>query len=371
MTSPETLTNILSDHEKFVTNVRGIPITGITEEQMNSSFRSTKKTLRAEIQSIEGVRSIESMRDTSMGRKWIVITNRENETIVKKRLAYLFKNESPTETTFPTVVVGNRFSQENTASDRDISSYAAVLQSKFMPTNEKKGEEKPKLSKMQQYVYSREKLQSTTKTKEKSTNIPTTDRQRTQLELAILNRVTSIENKWRTMEQKNTQTQKELNESENKKLAEITKQEMIAKSEEMEHKLAEKIEEMHKEQQEKVQEIEQRLVKRIDSKLDSKADRISVEVANYVVEKLMAVLSPHHNHIRKEELMTHPKITQEGIKSQQSPTTAATKSTTNELQKKLVSNDITPMISELEETTIQQGLNPNHDKLNGTEETTR
>ncbi len=71
MAGAETMSSILTEHIQFMSDVRGIPITGFSEANMNTIIGDTTKTVKEHIRTMDKVVSIEMTRDTRYTCKWI------------------------------------------------------------------------------------------------------------------------------------------------------------------------------------------------------------------------------------------------------------------------------------------------------------
>ncbi len=367
MTTSDTLKNILVEHDKHVTNVRGVPLRGITEDQMHSNFRNKGKSLREVVLSIKGVTSIEMTRDTSTAGKWIVLTDVDRETAVTKSLSSLFKQDDTQDSSSGEVFVGNRVTQVHSQFDNEISTYAAVLKTKFSPRQENRSEHDPKTTKMERYLLAQESKRMAAKLHNKVNKNKQLGTTKYQPDAVISNRVTIMEDNWKKLEIKLDQIQGEDMETKYKKLADKNSRDNILRQDNMLKQMEKKLDEIRTEQKNEIKNIEERLNKQIDKKLDSKADQISVDVANHVVERLMELMQPQQGAKLQTDRTNQSTITQEGISSpQESKINRKDIQYHHEQPKSFHPGDTAKtMLTAIEKISLQQKNNSHHDAIKG------
>ena len=367
MTSPETLTNILATHEQFVKNVRGVPIHGIMEEHMFADFRQTKKTVKDTILSIDGVNRVETTRNTSTEGRWIILTDIDREKNVKKSLIDLFKQDKQNDNIFDAVGIGSRKDNINSVENNEISTYADALKTQFTPAMETKGTHEPTMTKMDRYVRAQEAKRLITKLQDKVNYNKNLGNQTKHVESAVISRVTSMEDKWKKIETRLEQLQSDVTETKQKTLADRTSQDNRLHQETMIKRIDEKIEEIKNEQKKEIQLVEQSILKQVDKKIDSKADRISVEVGNHVVERLMELMQPKLDTNPLCGQVNHSTITQDGISSPPTPKTNwnARTSVNERAQEEEKKSNTAKMMTALADIKIQHKRNSHHDNLQG------
>ena len=134
MTGPDTLTQILQDHATFLGDVRGIPITGISPVQMNSTLANGSATLQDSITGLDGVLSVEQTRDTQHMGKWLILTTSAKEATVLETVTGLLKNLTPAAQSQGFLTVGKQFVRPHASKMNRVHSYAEALTQKFPAT---------------------------------------------------------------------------------------------------------------------------------------------------------------------------------------------------------------------------------------------
>ena len=139
MEGKEVVTNILKTHESFVMETIGIPINGVTLVEMNSQAENSSETIGKQISKIEGVVSLEQIRNNDFGGKWLLLTKKSHEQSVAKKLSEYIdvlyktqKGQTRIITTGRQNIMSGAFRQTS------VGTYAEVLMKKYSPQNIRK-----------------------------------------------------------------------------------------------------------------------------------------------------------------------------------------------------------------------------------------
>ena len=315
MTGADTMTNILIDHEKYINDIRGIPITGIRESTMNGIFTPEQKiTLRTQLLGIGGVISLEKTRDTAYSGKWIILTtSREESNVLRLVTQQLGTVPILPSGPSPIITVG-RQNIRTTDTDRNIiNTYAGILARKYSPpVTTRPGAAKPAKAQVTDPVLGKHRAKGAGRDNGDSGKNGGTVASLRDAEQKLLNRVNDIETKWRTLEERYDRKQHEVFQVGKAALAEQIQEAQLKLQTDLVTQVDQKLDAVTKTHEEKFLRLEESVLKQVDKKFNDKVDVISMEVAHLVTMKLTEVLL-------KRGTSSEPELSPQNPVTQESP----------------------------------------------------
>ncbi len=291
MTGPNTLAQILQDHAKFLEDVHGIPITGISPVHMTAKRESGQSTLQDSITDLEGVISVEQTRDTQNMGKWLVLTTSAQEATVLEKVTGMLQQLRLSEETSGFLTVGKQFVRPQVSKMNRVHSYAEALTQKF-PVAHSRGNP-PKVP-QEASPLPKERIKRVdrpvTPTKP-SPNLAQVGHDLKLAEAMFQKRITDMERKWQEVEDRIQKKQTEQNASLEAQLAEQRSQVTTSSHNSVAQYVDNTLADFTKLQSQTLSEMEDKLLQMVDKKLDEKADQLSIDVANHVTSRLLEVLN--------------------------------------------------------------------------------
>ena len=128
----ELVYKILSKHNNFTQNIKIIPLSGLSTKELLSVLPRTNTTLRDTLLSIEGVISIEKLRDRFQSGLFSVITTKQKEQLVLENLeshiASFYKSQIGQRRM---VMIGTKKLKTSVGNRKGVMSYAEILSTKY------------------------------------------------------------------------------------------------------------------------------------------------------------------------------------------------------------------------------------------------
>ena len=296
LSGPEVMTQLLTEHVKYINNVRGIPITGISIANMDSLQDNDLPTVREQLLAIKSVISVERTRETSYSGKWIVLTTLETEDAVLKTVTMALQamQHSKMICSHTLVTVGRRSLRSSDRATTAVHSYADALTKQFaVPTNQMKhpatGETKAKAHQSS----SRKTLPTNP-----AANLPrkstqaVTGREPSKDEKNLQNRFAAIEKKWQTLEDRLALKQEAQVNTLINKLADKLHEDHRNERDRWSQTFETKFEDYKQGTDAKLTLVNDSLGDMVDKHLENKFDTISMKVAEHVTIQLMKLLRP-------------------------------------------------------------------------------
>ena len=314
MTGSETMTNILTEHIKFVTKIRGIPITGISIPHMNERVGPNSKSVKEMLLSLNGVTGVEKTSDTWRTGKWIVITTMVSEQSVLSQIKQLLgKLKVPSMESNMEITAGRQGIWSRNHNSNIVSTYAEILAKKFETPQPRYGT----TQQGSQYRGSRntpreEAVDKKTMAQiDKNISVPGSYKLKN-AETTLIKRIDEIDKKWKEMEDRLKEKQKQLEITIAQSQADNTDTNTANITTAVFKHMEKKFEHLNGEQTRQMEEMETKLLKKVDKKLDSKVDEISLAVAHKVTLHLQEVLAPLTGQFRTNISAHQTTVTQEG-----------------------------------------------------------
>jgi len=292
MTGPNTLTQILRDHATFMVDIRGIPITGISQVQMDSKFEGSNFNLQDSITRLDGVFSVERTRDTQNRGKWLVLTTSAMEDKVLSMVTGILQKLEVAPQSHSFLTAGKRFVSPQGSQMNCVHSYAEALTQKFSTPHSRGSPTKDPMESKSQIPVGRQPRATHPAVPSKSqTNLAQVGHDLKLAEAMFQKRISDMESKWQEVEDRIQQKQTDQNASLEAKLAEQNSKVMDSPNNSIAQYVDNKLAEFTKTQSQSLTEMEDKLLKMVDDKLDQKSDQLSIEVANHVTSRLLEVLN--------------------------------------------------------------------------------
>ena len=292
-------TNILKTHENFVMETIAIPINGVTLVEMNAQAENSSETIGKLISKIEGVVSLEQIRNNDFGGKWLLLTKKSHEQSVVKKLSeyidVLYKTQKGQKRI---ITIGRQTIMSGAFRQTSVGTYAEALMKKYNPKNIRQTNATP-------HDENKNTVQMTNKTTTAEIRSQERDRK------IVSSNTTSIDHKNHTIEDAiNMLTKKlqRLEEAQHKGREETTYKANMAttnsKQEEMKKEVEKhtdkvvekvmqmvdkKLQDIQKEQAEKQKQTEKTLSHTMEKTIEKRLEAISGTVATQVTKQLMEV----------------------------------------------------------------------------------
>ena len=135
MEGKEVVTNILLAHEDNTKRLIGLPLNGMTQEEMKKRVPKTNKTVEETIREVEGVISVEKMGGYQYSNKWLLVLKREKEKDVQKQLSenieIMYKSQSGQARM---ITAGTYYAVKQNTKRTEVGTYAEILMKQYLPT---------------------------------------------------------------------------------------------------------------------------------------------------------------------------------------------------------------------------------------------
>ena len=294
----EVVSNILLEHDSYIQQSVGIPVTGLTQTEMNNNMDDESSPQEILLQ-IPGVESVEKSRDFQYTGQWLVITSKKYEKKVEKEIGtnlHKLYHRQPGQAKL--ILIGITQINGGSQPTNKVATYAEILSQRYVrKTSQDEESNKPEeLAK---------EMDSATPRVSINKGVPLS-----------LNRVkdghtTTLSNKSKTQDEKNDHLHKKILQMEEtqarlleaqreiqraqktkeEKHSEIDKLEELTKSQEkFEEKMEHKLLEFQQEQKHLITESSNSIKEDLTETWNSKMDNISVIVANQVASQLVQIV---------------------------------------------------------------------------------
>ena len=322
MANKEVVTNMMLVHEQYIKNATGIPLRGLSETDMSISTK-IGHTIRDTILEIDGVESIEKMRDGYSRGHWTIISTKQQEVAVLQKieqsLSSLYSHQSGQT---KLITAGDNSFTTKAAKSNSISTYAEILSNKYkgpaVKTTDRGEVNKDQVSDQSTtaQLSMGKNLDTKRSSKKSDPGIKDTNNEQDKTE--------ELRNKIDAMETQHAEWMKE-----HKRLLEenrtniITEQKQIKTDayqlnlDKLEERINKKIETVTERQEQQIQEVQNSMQKELNSTLERKVEQISITVGNQVTTQLLGAFQKYMqpmNSIERDQLNNSglaPMITQE------------------------------------------------------------
>ncbi len=125
------VTNILKEHVAFLAESTGIPISGLTVEDMHRNY-GTETTVKETIEHTEGVESVELIRVNKFQGQWLIVTKKDiAQTVLGKlelKLGSFYRNQ---EGQSKLIMLGAKRLNSRSDQTNKVATYAEILSKKY------------------------------------------------------------------------------------------------------------------------------------------------------------------------------------------------------------------------------------------------
>ena len=326
----ELVYTILLKHDQYLQTVIGVPLRGLASNKLTSIVPCTNKTIKDTIVGIEGVLSIERLRDRSQNGNWLILTNKQQYKYVLDQLEKNMNSfyQSQTGQARLILVGDKRIKSLNNRQNR-VMTYAEILAMKFKSDNSLDGESPDTTG------HSKTKGDITNDTLQKSEihravhsidkdtvtlqQAPTQEKTEARLNNDLIQKLAEIEEKQSQMIQEQVEFIRE-QKRENKSRDKTSTQTETNSHEEVINELLDKrMAKFEEVNTNRLDELETTIKKDISESFDTKVKTISCTVANQVASQLMVAIKQYMSFSNQQEIPTIPgrnapsMITQEGM----------------------------------------------------------
>ena len=317
MEGKELVYNMLQEHDQFIREVTGVPIRGITYNDLSSVVPKTSKTIKDIIMNIPGVISIEKTRDRAFAEKLMVITKKSTEQSVVEKLSQKMEMFYSCQTGQTRIIMaGTQKIPHPVDQTNSVKTYAEILSARYQSVE---SGIPPSPIVPQQKV--RQQSQGTTTKINEETHRPQTVQSTSGVNNQLEKKMEEMFAAQERIEQAQTRLQQEHNEL---KKADKTKHERAdnnIQEDKIHQMMDKKLAEFKEEQKKQTEEHNAALRSEIGRSFDKKIDNISITVAQQVTSQLVELfhqyMSPKkqiESNIQHREKDT-PLITQEPFNS--------------------------------------------------------
>ena len=311
------VTNILRKHLQYIGKVTGVPLTGLSQDDMQQKGKNDK-TAKDLILGIKGVHSVEKVRDRQSPGQWSIIIDKERETRIledlQTNLAELYKAQTGQKSL---IMAGTKKIQGTGVTQQGVATYTEILAQTYSEnkseTKTKKGHPHNITGTIKVSVSKRDGRQSEHRpvdTHDGANNPENGDMSFSpEGQLDLTNKIATLEANYASIietQQQILQTQKQETKRNKDKEGDQqkTKQELL-------DTIDRKIHQSNTEQQNTIQETRSILQKEVQQTIDKKMDNMSITVANYVTTQLIEVFKQYMGTTNTLEGRTY---TQGGVK---------------------------------------------------------
>ena len=312
MAGAEIMSSILTEHIQYMSDIKGIPITGFSEDNMNTIMGDTTKTLKEHICTMDNVVSIEMTRDTRYTCKWVVLTKSMHEALVHTKLTQLLsKLHRETEGTTTSRKVGRTRIWDRDRESNSLYTYADILAKRFQ--TDEGDTRRPELQigthsvnvpptiSSPQILSTARKGQAWVSGAKKTAKLHDNvlKLQLAEMETKLTQVVDSINSK-----------QQSFKSEINKTLADTIALDREKAQDTLQKKIDNKLRIFKTDQESELKKMETNIVHTVNTKLDTNVENLSVEVANHVAIKLIELLtgskSPLPQNIHSSQTLITP-----------------------------------------------------------------